>query len=69
MAFPQGEPEPDAPGGPGIEPRWTSSAKSGVGTAAPGSQEIEQLRGSAIEFTFYWRDAQRWEGKNFRVQL
>jgi glucoamylase len=22
-----------APGGPGIEPRWTSSAKSGVGTA------------------------------------
>ncbi len=23
-----------APGGPGIEPRWTSSAKSGVGTAA-----------------------------------
>jgi glucoamylase len=24
---------PYAPGGPGIEPRWTSSAKSGVGTA------------------------------------
>ena len=23
----------DAPGWPGIEPRWTSSAKSGVGTA------------------------------------
>ncbi len=23
----------DAPGGPGIEPRWTSSAKTGVGTA------------------------------------
>jgi len=22
-----------APGGPGLEPRWTSSAKSGVGTA------------------------------------
>ncbi|HEY2799864.1 MAG TPA: glycoside hydrolase family 15 protein [Chthoniobacterales bacterium] len=29
----------DAPGQPGIEPRWTSSAKSGVGTAvAPASQ-------------------------------
>ncbi len=29
----------DAPGAPGIEPRWTSSAKSGVGTAAqPASQ-------------------------------
>ena len=25
-----------APGGPGIEPRWTSSAKSGVGTAFDG---------------------------------
>ena len=23
----------DAPGFPGIEPRWTSSAKDGVGTA------------------------------------
>ncbi len=30
---------PDAPGAPGIEPRWTSSAKSGVGTAeGPASQ-------------------------------
>ena len=25
-----------APGGPGIEPHWTSSAKSGVGTAFDG---------------------------------
>jgi len=25
-----------APGGPGLEPRWTSSAKSGVGTAFDG---------------------------------
>ena len=24
---------PDAPGWPGIEPRWTSSAKEGLGTA------------------------------------
>lgn len=33
------EPEQDAPGAPGIEPRWTSSAKTGVGTAAqPASQ-------------------------------
>src|ERR1043166_1753710 len=28
-----GQPEQIAPGSPGIEPRWTSSAKSGVGTA------------------------------------
>lgn len=27
------EPAKDAPGRPGIPPRWTSSAKSGVGTA------------------------------------
>ena len=29
-----------APGGPGIEPRWTSSAKSGVGTALDGRSHI-----------------------------
>ena len=29
-----------APGWPGIEPRWTSSAKSGVGTSASGSSRV-----------------------------
>jgi glucoamylase len=29
-----------APGGPGMEPRWTSSAKSGVGTAADGRSHV-----------------------------
>jgi glucoamylase len=29
-----------APGGPGIEPRWTSSAKSGVGTALDGRSHV-----------------------------
>ncbi len=28
------------PGQPGIEPRWTSSAKSGVGTAASGQSRV-----------------------------
>jgi glucoamylase len=30
----------DAPGGPGIEPRWTSSAKQGVGTALSPSSRV-----------------------------
>jgi glucoamylase len=30
----------DAPGWPGISPRWTSSAKSGVGTAASGHSRV-----------------------------
>ena len=29
-----------APGAPGIEPRWTSSAKSGVGSAISGSSHV-----------------------------
>ncbi len=31
---------PDAPGSPGIPPRWTSSAKSGVGTALSRSSRV-----------------------------
>src|SRR5271166_6545347 len=30
----------EAPGRPGIEPRWTSSAKSGVGTALSDSSRV-----------------------------
>jgi len=30
----------DAPGAPGIEPRWTSSAKTGVGTALSNLSQI-----------------------------
>ena len=25
--------------------------------------------GSVIEFTFFWRDAQRWEGRNYSVKV
>jgi glucoamylase len=32
--------EGDAPGGPGLAPRWTSSAKSGVGTALNASSRV-----------------------------
>ncbi|MBM3461319.1 MAG: glucan 1,4-alpha-glucosidase [Armatimonadetes bacterium] len=31
---------PDAPGWPGMEPRWTSSAKSGVGTALSAQSQV-----------------------------
>ena len=31
---------PDAPGGPGIPPRWTSSDKSGVGTALSATSRV-----------------------------
>jgi glucoamylase len=34
------EPERIAPGQPGISPRWTSSAKSGVGTAVNGQSRV-----------------------------
>src|ERR1700761_7063628 len=30
----------DAPGGPGLEPRWTSSAKTGVGKALSGVSRV-----------------------------
>ncbi len=34
------DPTSIAPGGPGIEPRWTSSAKSGIGTALDGRSRV-----------------------------
>ena len=49
-------------GAPGIEPRWTSSAKDGLGTELVPD-------GAAIEFTFFWKEAQRWEGRNFSVAV
>ncbi|MEO8334632.1 MAG: glycoside hydrolase family 15 protein [bacterium] len=33
-------PQPATPVGPGVEPRWTSSAKSGVGTALDGRSHV-----------------------------
>ncbi|HEY5037815.1 MAG TPA: glucoamylase, partial [bacterium] len=28
-----------------------------------------RLEGSVIEFTFFWKEAQRWEGKNYSVAV
>jgi glucoamylase len=40
MKIPPAFTVPDAPGCPGIEARWTSSAKSGVGTALSGASRV-----------------------------
>jgi hypothetical protein len=47
----------EAFGAPGIEPRWTSSAKEGIGTAYL----------SVFEFTCFWTREQRWEGRNWQI--
>jgi len=58
-----------APGSPGIEPRWTSSAKDGIG---PGcgivdfpAQELESA--TAVVFTF--RFPTLWHGRNHHVRI
>jgi hypothetical protein len=99
-------------GAPGIEPRWTSSAKEGLGTAYHTSCRIwftlshaadatvvwtanhwastnkadatfmsalnlwfadlpteDCPDGSAIEFTLFWKETQRWEGRNHSVAV
>jgi hypothetical protein len=67
-------------GEPGIQPRWTSSAKKGVGTTLSNKSHVwftlshfadlftqALSEATEIKFTFYWPDAQHWEGKNFVV--
>ena len=46
----------DAPGGPGLSPRWTSSAKSGVGTAlSPTSQVWFTISHGVLNEVYYPR--------------
>ena len=49
----------DAPGRPGLAPKWTSSAKSGVGTSLG--------RGGRLWFTLSHGIVNDWEGQNFTV--
>jgi glucoamylase len=52
-------PRSPAPGGPGIEPRWTSSAKCGVGTSATiGSQLWFTLSHGIVNEVYYPRQDQ-----------
>ena len=48
------ENEPDAPGAPGIEPRWTSSAKTGVGTARQTDSQLWFTVSHGILDEIYW---------------
>jgi glucoamylase len=47
--------KPFAPGWPGIEPRWTSSAKSGVGTALTASSRVWFTLSHGILNEIYYR--------------
>jgi glucoamylase len=49
----------DAPGRPGIEPRWTSSAKSGVGTAAQPTSQVWFTVSHGILDEIYWPEVDR----------
>ena len=51
--------ENDAPGRPGIEPRWTSSAKSGVGTAADPASQVWFTVSHGILNEIYWPEVDR----------
>src|SRR5258706_2619440 len=46
---------PYAPGWPGLEPRWTSSAKSGVGTALSSSRVWFTLSHGILDEVYYPR--------------
>ncbi|HEY1583305.1 MAG TPA: glycoside hydrolase family 15 protein [Chthoniobacterales bacterium] len=48
-----------APGAPGIEPRWTSSAKSGVGTAAEPASQVWFTISHGILNEIYWPEVDR----------
>jgi glucoamylase len=49
----------DAPGAPGIEPRWTSSAKTGVGTAAQSASQVWFTVSHGILDEIYWPEVDR----------
>ncbi|HEY4257922.1 MAG TPA: glycoside hydrolase family 15 protein [Candidatus Udaeobacter sp.] len=53
------ERDKDAPGRPGIEPRWTSSAKSGVGTAAQPASQVWFTVSHGILDEIYWPEVDR----------
>jgi len=49
----------NAPGAPGIEPRWTSSAKSGVGTATQPASQVWFTVSHGILNEIYWPEVDR----------
>jgi glucoamylase len=59
MSHPDDQLQSEAPGGPGIEPRWTSSAKSGVGTATQPASRIWFTVSHGILNEIYWPEVDR----------
>jgi Glucodextranase, domain N len=53
------QPDGDPPGAPGIEPRWTSSAQTGVGTAAPSASQVWLTVSHGILHEIYWPEDNR----------
>jgi glucoamylase len=49
----------NAPGAPGIEPRWTSSAKTGVGTAVQPASQVWFTVSHGILNEIYWPEVDR----------
>jgi glucoamylase len=59
MSQPPEQSDSKAPGAPGIEPRWTSSAKSGVGTAAQPASQVWFTVSHGILNEIYWPEVDR----------
>lgn len=53
-----------APGGPGSPARWSSSAKTGVGTALSNASHVCFTLSHGI-----FNDAPHWEGADFAVRI
>jgi glucoamylase len=54
--------------------RWTTandidSSDSGLGLWLADLPTVDLEDGRLVEFTFYWPDADRWEGSNFSVRV
>ena len=51
----------------GQDTRETTSVDTGLGVFVADLPTTELSRGSRVDFTFYWPEATRWEGNDFRV--
>jgi glucoamylase len=49
--------------------RESNTRNSGAGTYAADLSTGTLTAGTAVEFTFYWPSANRWEGRNFAVRI
>ena len=64
-----GNPLRYAPGWPGGAPRWTTSAKDGVGIHLADLPVSGRSAGSAVLFTISWPERSAWEGMNYSIGI